>query len=246
MSAIPGAPEPCYIIHSRPYRERSLLLTLLSLAHGRVGAVCRASAKELSRMRALLRPFSPLECEFVRGRSELAVLRMARAAGPAAEIPAPAVFCAGYVNELVYWLYRDDEGSPQFFALYMNTIERLRKGDEAMALRDFETGLLSQLGYAPDFGQGGFDERARYSFIPGEGFAMAQDGDPDAVDGAALNAVAAGLTARPDARAALKAVNRAAIASLLNGRRLRSRDLYASYLKEAHDGQLLRPQKKVI
>ncbi|MGN0909504.1 MAG: recombination protein O N-terminal domain-containing protein, partial [Succinivibrio sp.] len=114
MSRIPGAPEPCYLIHSKPYRERSLLLTLLSLSSGRVSAVCRCSSRELSRMRALLRPFCPLECQFIRGRSELATLCSAHAAGPAREIPAPAVFCAGYVNELVYWLYRENEGSAQF------------------------------------------------------------------------------------------------------------------------------------
>lgn len=246
MSALPGAPEPCFLIHSRPYRERSLLVTLLSLPGGRVSAVCRASAKELSRMRALLRPFTPLECEFSRGRSDLAVLRGARPAGPIREVPLPQAFCAGYVNELVYWLYREEEGDPEFFALYMRTLDRLCAGEEAMALRDFETGLLSLLGYAPDFGQGGFDEGARYNYIPGEGFVIAaQDGD-GALSGEALNAVASGLTERPDARAALKSVNRTALTALLNGRKLRSRELYASYLKEARDGQLLRSEKKVI
>lgn len=246
MSFTPGSPEPCFLIHSRPYRERSLLLTMLTLARGRVSAVCRASSKGLSRMRAILRPFAPIECQFAHGRSELLTLCSARAAGPAREIPVPSVFCAGYVNELVYWLYRDSEGSPEFFALYMKTLDRLASGDEAMALRDFETGLLEQLGYAPDFGTGGFDEGASYCYIPEEGFVPATPEGGWSVSGSALNAIAAGHADRPDARAALKAVNRAALAALLNGRELRSRALYASFLKEASDGQLLRTPKKVV
>jgi DNA repair protein RecO (recombination protein O) len=34
-------PQPAYVLHARPYRETSLLLELLTLNDGRVGAIAR-------------------------------------------------------------------------------------------------------------------------------------------------------------------------------------------------------------
>ncbi|MDD6318157.1 MAG: DNA repair protein RecO [Succinatimonas hippei] len=244
MKSHPRVPEACYLIHSRPYREHSLLLTLLSLEHGRVSAVCRSSAKTVNHTRAVLQPFTPLECEFIAGHSELLTLCSARPVGMIRKIPLPAVFSAQYVNELIYWLYRDTEGSPEFFALYIKTIDGIGRGDEFMALRSFESGILQVLGYAPDFGEQRFDPDELYVYVPGSGFFEAQSGDFLKLSGRALNEVAAGKLNSPEARSALKIVNHTAIAALLNGRKLHSRELYASFLKETENGQFLRPKKE--
>ena len=98
-----------YVLHARPYQERSLLLTLLTLECGRVSAVMRLSAKSAARSRAELRPFCPLFFSLVQGRSDLLVLRSARPSGAGLKFPVPAVFCAEYLNELLYCLYKDRE-----------------------------------------------------------------------------------------------------------------------------------------
>ncbi|HNG48185.1 MAG TPA: recombination protein O N-terminal domain-containing protein, partial [Plasticicumulans sp.] len=48
--------EPAWVLHTRPYRDTSLLLELLTLTRGRVGAVARGARGPRSRSRGWLRP----------------------------------------------------------------------------------------------------------------------------------------------------------------------------------------------
>ena len=52
--------EPSYILHTRPYRESSLLLEAVSRDHGRVGLVARGARGARSRWKNMLQPFRPL------------------------------------------------------------------------------------------------------------------------------------------------------------------------------------------
>ncbi|MDY6322649.1 MAG: DNA repair protein RecO [Succinivibrio sp.] len=234
-----------YVLHARPYQERSLLLTLLTLECGRVSAVMRLSAKSAARSRAELRPFCPLFFSLVQGRSDLLVLRSARPSGAGLKFPVPAVFCAEYLNELLYCLYKDREPSPELFASYIRALGALASGENAeRPLREFELALLSSLGYAPDFARADgreWEDSEAFVFISEIGIAPAQGyEDPrDLISGRALNALCQGDRVSPQALRALKLINRRIIAALLHGRRLHSRDLYGGYLKESSDGQFL-------
>jgi len=66
--------QPSYVLHSRPYRETSLLLECLTRDHGRIGGVARGVRGEKSRLqRAQLEPFQPLALDLM-ARGELATL----------------------------------------------------------------------------------------------------------------------------------------------------------------------------
>ena len=65
--------EPVYILHSRPYRESSLLLEALSRVHGRVGLVARGARGVRSRWKNMLQPFRPLLLSWTQ-RGELGTL----------------------------------------------------------------------------------------------------------------------------------------------------------------------------
>ena len=52
--------EPAYILHSRQYRESSLLLEAFSREQGRVGLVARGARAAKSRWKSMLQPFRPL------------------------------------------------------------------------------------------------------------------------------------------------------------------------------------------
>ena len=62
-----------YVLQSRPYRETSALLELLTVDAGRIGAVARGARGAKSRLRGSLQPFALLDVGLT-GRGELKTL----------------------------------------------------------------------------------------------------------------------------------------------------------------------------
>lgn len=230
--------ESGYLIHSRAYKERALLLELFTLGRGRISAVCRMSKKNEANIKARLRSFEPLTFTLVQSpRSELMVLKEVQCVGNSQKIETPAVFCAEYLNELLHYLYRDDTGSPELFSSYINTLDVLRQNSSHVkteqALREFELQLLQDLGYAPDFlcPHGHWLTDAWYSYLPDSGFMQTKVAGQSLISGSVLNELAEGGALSTVAMRALKLVTARSIATLLKGRTLKSRELYSNYLK---------------
>jgi len=140
--------QPGFILHSRPYRETSLLLEVLSRDHGRVGLVARGVRSARSRTpRALLQPLTLLNFAWS-GQGELATLTAAEAAGAPLALTGEALLCGLYLNELITRLLPRADPHPDIFFAYAETLERLRgKNTHAWQLRRFERDLLGDLGY---------------------------------------------------------------------------------------------------
>ncbi|HSB96610.1 MAG TPA: recombination protein O N-terminal domain-containing protein, partial [Spongiibacteraceae bacterium] len=69
--------QPAYVLHTRDFRDSSLLIELFTPEQGRVAAVARgvkAARRGSGMQRALLQPFQPLWIA-VQGRGELKNLR---------------------------------------------------------------------------------------------------------------------------------------------------------------------------
>jgi DNA repair protein RecO (recombination protein O) len=65
--------QPAYILHSRPYRDSSQILEVLTAEYGRVSLVARGARRRTrggGSNSALLQPFTPLLLSFS-GRTEL-------------------------------------------------------------------------------------------------------------------------------------------------------------------------------
>ena len=141
--------QPGYVLHTRPYRETSLLLECLTRDHGRVGLVARGVRRERSRWpRALMQPLCPLQLAWS-GRGEMATLVNVDAAGLPFALEGDRLLCAMYLNELVLRLTARGDPHPQVFSCYSETLARLAVGaNTAWSLRRFERDLLAELGYA--------------------------------------------------------------------------------------------------
>lgn len=230
--------EPGFIIHVRPYQERSVLLEILTLNFGRVDAVLRMTKKNEAMLKAQLQPYAPLFFNFKFGRSDLAVVTDVFEGGKNTPLKMPEIFCADYLNELLHYLYREREGNAELFASYIETLDKLRaQKDVEDTLRAFELKLLTVLGYAQDFKNpavGAWDENARYVFVVGRGFVEAHDALQEgmAITGHELNALAAGNDDHAEGLMWRKRINTAVIGALLNGRKLKSRELYRRYLQD--------------
>ena len=230
--------QPSYILHSRSYRDSSMLLEVLTAEHGRISLVARG-ARRRSRggsAGALLQPFIPLLLGFS-GRTDLKNLTATEAAGRPQVLRGERMFSGLYLNELLVRLLHRHDPHPQLFAAYTSTLDALSAtGNMDDILRRFEFSLLTELGYGFELGVDGrsgelLQPDAWYHYHADYGLvARGPSADPaqPAFRGAELLAIAANDfsgEARPTAKRMLRLV----LAMQLGDAPLRSRELFRAH-----------------
>jgi DNA repair protein RecO (recombination protein O) len=236
--------QPAYVLHTRDYRDTSLLIDFLTLDYGVVRAVARGvRGARRNQKRALLQPLQPLLVS-LRGQGELLNLTHAESAAAVLAVKGERLFSVMYLNEILCRLLPAQESHPQLYRLYQSALLALLHGCELeAALRRFEFSLLTELGYAPDMnaeaGNGNdLDATAWYQFDPLQGF-LPMFGQPSRLDasqfkGSDILALATALIAPFDAdfdqtlRPYAKRLMRQALRPLLGPRPLNSRRLFLS------------------
>lgn len=139
--------DPAFVLHTRPYRNSSLLVDLLSTSHGLVSAVARSARGPKSRYRGILQPFAPLLVSWS-GRSELKTLGQVEAQGAPFALTGEALFCGFYLNELLIRLLHREDPHPVLFKAYETVLTGLCDPARWLVpLRLFEKRLLSEVGY---------------------------------------------------------------------------------------------------
>lgn len=216
-----------YFLHTRAYRETSLLVEVFSAESGRLSGSWRGGRRSKGGVPQL---FQPLLLEAA-GAGELKSVQRVEAAGMALALAGTALFSGFYLNEILLRLLPRDEPQPALFVAYAGTLGRLAEGDSPEPLlRRFEAQLLDALGYGLDYGHDAehgepVQAGARYDFHPERGFmrtAVATGSYP----GEALLALAGGDFAEPGAALAAKRIHRLALARLLGPKPLKSRELF--------------------
>jgi len=148
---------PLYVLHHRPWRDTSRMLDVFTRDHGRLTLFARGVRGSRSRSASLLQPFRLLLVSWS-GSGDTGQLTQVEAAdareGDEAlkPLPAAALLSAWYLNELVLKLTTRHDPQPLVFDLYLESLNRLRAGEEiAAVLRRFERQLLDLLGYGVEF-----------------------------------------------------------------------------------------------
>ena len=142
--------QPAYILHTRDYRDTSLLIDCLTLDYGVIRAVARGVRGSRGNRRALLQPLQPLLISYT-GKGELKSLVQAEAAAPVFTLDGNRLFSAIYVNELLCRLVQAHEPHPHLYRLYQAAmLSLMHHRPVETVLRRFEFSLLTELGYAPD------------------------------------------------------------------------------------------------
>ena len=186
-----------YVLHTRPYRESSLLIDLFTREHGRVTVLAKGVRRLKSRQRSALVPFSQLSLSWS-GRGELPVLTQSEHDGPVLLLRGQDRLCAFYANELLTRLLHRHDPHARLFDAYRDLLEGLGSGDHAEKnLRLFEKILLKEIGYALELeheadGITKVDPDAGYQYVPAYGVVRAESNDSNAltVRGATLIALA--------------------------------------------------------
>lgn len=166
--------ENAFVLHTRPYRETSLLVELLTAQHGRIGLLARGVlGPRRQLLRAALQPLQWIRFDAVQ-RGDLARLNTAEAVDAAPRLVGDAALAAFYLNELTLRLAPRHDPQPDLFAAYARARERLRAGESlAWTLRRYERDLLHALGLGFDGTVDGdgepLDPAARYRLDPEHG-----------------------------------------------------------------------------
>jgi DNA repair protein RecO (recombination protein O) len=138
----------CFVLHSRPYRETSLIVEAFTRDRGRVALLARGARRPKSALRGVLLAFQPLVVSWS-GRGELRTLTRAEWGGAYSPLKGQALICGFYLNELLLKLLPRDDPHEQLFQAYRETLAALGEGGEqSPVLRRFEMCLLRELGYA--------------------------------------------------------------------------------------------------
>lgn len=139
--------QPAFLLHSRPFRETSLIIEIFSRDYGRIGLLARGVRNPKSRKRALVMPFQPLLLGWS-GKGDLPLLTGLEATGPARELFSEQRYAAFYLNELLLKLLHRHDAHESLFDFYSLILDELyREMPVQHALRKFEKELLSQTGY---------------------------------------------------------------------------------------------------
>ncbi len=226
--------QPAYVLHTRPYRETSLLLECLTRDHGRIGVIARGVRSEKGRaLRALLEPFQRLALDLLM-RGELATLRAAEPLDAPRRLLGDAGLAGLYVNELVVRLTGRQDPNPALFNAYALTLARL-SGTESLAwtLRRFERDLMQALGYAlvltRDAATGAsIDPHAHYRYQAECGPLPCVAGEAGALRGEALLALACDRLPDVAELQALRGMMRGIIRFHLDGGELRAWQVLAA------------------
>lgn len=221
--------QPAYVLHSRPWRETSLLLEVFSRDHGRVGLLARGVRGPRARLpRTALEPFQLLQV-YWSGQGELPNLRAVEPIGPPRRLSDDALLCGLYVNELLVRLTARHDPHPHLFDRYAGLLTELAEpGPLAWNLRRFERDLLSELGYALQLDREAESGEpliydADYVYLPEQGPLRASAQHRGArIRGAALLALHADVMPSSSDLAALRRMLRAVIGAHVGEQGLRA------------------------
>ncbi|MDO6461164.1 DNA repair protein RecO [Granulosicoccaceae sp. 1_MG-2023] len=231
--------QPAYLIHSRPFRDTSLIIEVLTPQFGRISLMARGVRSATSNRRALLQPFRSLLISW-QGRGDLPTLTAVEEAGKALLLDGIHLACGYYLSELVQRLVPGGEMQAEVFALYDRAIRELASAaDPEQVLRLAEVQLLSALGLLPDLhsdaGSGELIEAAARYRLDAQVGALRDDAGPGTVSGRTLQALAAGVWEDRQTLTESKAVMRRLIGYYIGDKPLKSRELFRAYAVKPKD-----------
>lgn len=223
--------ESAFVLHTRPYRDTSLLVDLLTLNHGKISVIARSARGIRSRFKGGLVPFAPLLIS-ASGKSELLQLTNVEITEPAFFLKGNMLFNGLYLNELLMRLLQKQDAYPKIFAAYRTTLKLFEQTEESqVALRKFEMLLLSELGYGLQLNQESSGNEIKshlnyiYRFDQGLILANASTG-PHVFQGHHLLEIAKQNFADANILAASRRLMRLAIGTLLGDYQLKTRELF--------------------
>lgn len=226
--------QDAFVLHAKPFRDTSLLVDFFTREYGKITAVARGARTQRSKFRGVLQAFIPLSISWS-GKSELVTLTSAEPNGAPCDFNGKALISALYVNELMQRLLMKHDAHSELYSWYQNMLHALQQtsNDISCVLREFEKQLLVELGYGFDWTHAAdlntaIEPEQWYLFIPDEGFVSSTNKRSQflAFQGAHILAIANNDWRDKVVMRTAKQILRAAIQPHLQGRPIKSRELF--------------------
>jgi DNA repair protein RecO (recombination protein O) len=225
--------QPVFVLHTRPFRDTSLLVDALTLNHGRVHLLARNARGLRSRFKGVLQPFVPFLASWS-GKTDLMYLSAVEANGSPFYLSGVALISGLYLNELlVRLLYRYDP-HPNIYKAYQYALVCLQRSESPeQILRLFEKQLLAELGYGLELnkevsGEAIVADQA-YRLDPERGFMKSFDKthfQSAVFSGKSLLAFYSGELQNLEDLREIKRLMRLVLAPLLGDKPIKSRELF--------------------
>ncbi len=225
--------QPAYILHSRPFRDTSVIIECFTRDFGRLSLLAKGGRSAKSALRSVLQPFVPVLVSW-QGKSELKTLTGAEIEHYQARLQGVRLFSGLYINEVLLRLLPVQDAHPEILDLYRVTLEGLSiiSVELEPILRQFEFSLLDSLGYGVDFfcDHQGLPLRidGYYRYWTEQGFVLTQADDPMSFHGGSLLAIGRGDFSDATYLRVAKQLSRIALLPHLGNKPLQSRALFRS------------------
>ncbi|OGT07272.1 MAG: DNA repair protein RecO [Gammaproteobacteria bacterium GWF2_41_13] len=239
----PSSPlEKAFVLHTRPYRETSLLMDFFTQHKGRMTLLAKG-IKRSKQLALLAQPFIPLMIAW-RGKGELPVVNTIEVGASPIRLEAMSLWCGLYLNELLVRVLSHQDVHEDIFSLYENTLLSLAQDRsyrdskntflQQVILRLFEQQLLEKMGYALPLTQAfnthhPIQPNQYYRYISHQGFLAVDHSEsesPNVFQGKYLSAIACHQYHSIEVLRAAKKLMRLALAPLLGDRPLKSREVF--------------------
>ena len=221
--------SPAFVLHTRRYGDTSLLVELFGREWGRTASIAKGAltAKGSS---GRLQPFQPLLVA-LHGRGEVRTLKTAEVAGSAVTLRGKALYCGLYLNELLLKLTIRDDPNDGLYDDYQTTLSGLSDAIAAdSVLRRFELQLLQHLGHAlvldRDVEGRPIQSDAHYAYQMDAGPVRSDTDRGDRFSGRLFHALCRQDLGLPEIQREARVFMRRVLDHYLDGRPIRSRDLF--------------------
>lgn len=174
---------PAFVLHTRPYRNTSLLVDVFTADYGRVSLVAKGASRPRSPLAEIRQLFTPVALSWV-GQSALKTLTDVQPRGQSCWLTGTPLMSGLYVNELLIKLMDDEDAHPDLFDHYGDVIQQLAAGaPPAVVLRLFEKKLITEMGFGLGIEQGQviIQPQEQYCFDPDCGIRLAAAEEPRGV-----------------------------------------------------------------
>ncbi len=242
--------QRAWMLHSRPYKEQSVIAEFLVENHGRIAMVVKGVRRARSSQAALLQPFNTLLLSW-KGRSDLKTL-VSLEPFINIRLSGNALYCGFYINELLLRAMIPGQDMEGVADLYQNVIKQLSINNPSAnhlplepVLRQFELSLLELAGYLPELSVDAssghsLHPQALYRFQQDDGFYPVPESASEMVRkesffGALLLALSQSDYSRTDYYPGFKRFTRLALRPILGNRPLQSRLLFKNNSNSARE-----------
>ena len=220
------------MLHTRPFKETSLLVDLFTRNHGKISVIAKGAQRPKSKIGIIKTPSCLFFISCI-GRGELKTLTHCEIKEyffPIAE----AFNSVVYLNELLIKLLGKEDAHPEIFDHYLIVCGSLKsKNKEKLEknLRSFELTLLKEIGYGLNLNfEGNSDieikEDTSYKFVPSVGFLpqTKSESNNNNFSGRDILNLSTGNFSSPDTLLASKKIMRQAIDFHLGNKTLKIRE----------------------